>query len=144
MMAASLFHPDPSYGFPPGTPAGPPTHPSAHGTLHMAAFFLAFLSLIAATFVFVRRFLRRQEKGWAAYSLVTGLVVPVLMSISGAFAAWAGVIIAIAGLGLFGWLAVVASHLKVERNAVVEVGHAERVERNRLAVLDELQQERTQ
>lgn len=120
MMAASLFHPDPSYGFPPGTPAGPPTHASVDGTLHMAAFFLAFLSLIGATFVFSRRFLRGHEKGWALYSIVTGLLVPVLVGSSGALPAWAGVIVAIAGLVLFGWLAVIAAHLRIKPNAVVE------------------------
>src|SRR5579871_5304098 len=115
MLGASLFHPDPSYGFPPGTPDGPPVHSTVHGTLHMAAFFLAFLSLIATTFVFARRFLRRREKGWAVYSIVSGLAVPAFMGMSGALPAWAGVIVAIAGLVLFGWLALVAAHLRVER-----------------------------
>jgi len=85
----------------------------------MAAFFLAFLSLIATTFVFARRFLRRREKGWAVYSIVSGLAVPAFMGMSGALPAWAGVIVAIAGLVLFGWLALVAAHLRVERSALV-------------------------
>jgi hypothetical protein len=111
MMAASVFHPDPSYGFPPGTPGGPPAHPSVHGSMHMAAFFLAFIALIGATFVFARRFLREHEKAWAIYSIVSGLIVPVLIGASGAFPSWAGVIVATAGLILFSWLALVAAHL---------------------------------
>jgi hypothetical protein len=125
MMAASLFHPDPSYGFPPGTPAGPSVHSTGHGTLHMAAFFLAFLALIAAALVFVRRFLRGREKGMAVYSIISALAVPVLMGVSGALPAWAGVIVAMAGLVLFVWLAVIAVHLKVARNTVVEVARAQ-------------------
>jgi hypothetical protein len=120
MIGASLFHPDPSFGFPPGTPEGPPVHSTVHGTLHMAAFFLAFLSLIATTFVFARRFLRNHEKGWAIYSIVTGLVVPVLIGSSGAIAAWAGVIVATAGLVLFDWLALVAAHLNTAHGGVDE------------------------
>jgi len=125
MLGASLFHPDPSYGFPPGTPDGPPVHSTVHGTLHMAAFFLAFLSLIAATFVLARRFLRRREKGWAVYSIVSGLAVPALMGMSGALPARAGVIVAIAGLVLFGWLALVAAHLRVERSALVSAAQGQ-------------------
>lgn len=124
MLAAGFFHPDPSYGFPPGTPAGRPAHATAHGTLHMAAFFLAFLSLIAAAFVFTRRFVRGGEKGWAVYCIVSALAVPVLMGLSGAVPAWAGVIVSLAGLVLFGWLAIVTAHLKGERRASAETAPA--------------------
>jgi hypothetical protein len=125
MIGASLFHPDPSFGFPPGTPEGPPFHSTVHGTLHMAAFFLAFLSLIAATFVLARRFLRRRETGWTVYSIVSGIAVPVLMGMSGALPAWAGVIVAIAGLVLFGWLALAATHLRVERSSLVSAAQGQ-------------------
>jgi asparagine N-glycosylation enzyme membrane subunit Stt3 len=125
MIGASLFHPDSSFGFPPGTPEGPPVLSTVHGTLHMTAFFLAFFSLLAAAFVFARRFLRRREKGWAVYSVVSALAVPVLMGTSGAIPAWAGVIVAIAGLVLFGWLAVVTAHVRVERSALVSAAPAQ-------------------
>jgi hypothetical protein len=91
----------------------------------MAAFFLAFVSLIAATFVFARRFLRRREKGWAVYSIVSGFAVPALVGMSGALPAWAGVIVAIAGLVLFGWLDLVAAHLRVERCALVSAAQGQ-------------------
>jgi len=119
MIGASLFHPDPSFGFPPGTPEGPPVHSTIHGMLHMVAFVLAFLSLVASAFVFARRFLRRRETGWAIYSVVSALAVPALMGMSGAIPAWAGVIVGMAGLVLFGWLALVAAHVRVERSGLI-------------------------
>jgi hypothetical protein len=87
---------------------------SVHGTLHMAAFFLAFLSLIAAALVFGRRFLRGREKGRAVYSIVSALAVPALMGMSWAIPAWAGVIVAMAGLVLFVWLAVAAVPFRLD------------------------------
>ena len=59
------------------------------------------------------------------YSIISALAVPVLMGVSGALPAWAGVIVAMAGLVLFVWLAVIAVHLEVARNTVVEVASAQ-------------------
>jgi hypothetical protein len=73
---------DPALGFPPGTPDGPPTQVTLPGILHFVVAALGFLCLIAACFVFARRFAGQGERGWAAYSAVTGIAF---------FAAFAGV-----------------------------------------------------
>jgi hypothetical protein len=73
LIAGGVFVADPALGFPPGTPNGIPDHFSWHGLLHAFAPPLASLSLIAACFVLVRRFVGLGQRGWAIYSAVTGL-----------------------------------------------------------------------
>lgn len=72
MVAAAVFSADPADGFPPGTPVGPPTTMSTQGLLHFLVAGVAFLALIAACFVFARRFGAAGRRGWAAFSAVTG------------------------------------------------------------------------
>jgi hypothetical protein len=82
LVAAGAFVADPAFGFPSGTPAGPPTTISWHGTAHFAAAAVGFLALIAACFVFARRFATSGERAWAAFSAITGVLF---------FAAFAGI-----------------------------------------------------
>ena len=73
LIGAGIFVADPALGFPPGTPAD--AHEiSGHGILHFVAGGIGFLALIAACFVFARRFGALRQRRWAVYSLVTGLV----------------------------------------------------------------------
>jgi hypothetical membrane protein len=72
MVAAAVFSADPADGFPPGTPAGPPLSISWHGIVHFFIAGVAFLALLAACFVFARRFAAAGRRGWAAFSMVTG------------------------------------------------------------------------
>ncbi|MPZ96334.1 MAG: DUF998 domain-containing protein [Propionibacteriales bacterium] len=72
LVWAGVFVADPADGFPAGTPAGTPTDASWHAILHNIAPAVAFLALIAACFVFARRFAQRGQRGWAAYSAATG------------------------------------------------------------------------
>ena len=81
LIGAGFFTADPAFGFPPGTPANAHTI-SWHGMLHIVTAGIGFLALIAACFVFARRFASRRQRGWAAYSLATGVIF---------FAAFAGV-----------------------------------------------------
>ncbi|MGH2351351.1 MAG: DUF998 domain-containing protein [Chloroflexota bacterium] len=74
LIAAGAFVADPMDGFPAGTPAGPPAAISWHGVAHLVAGGIGFLALIAACFVFARRFAAGGERGWMAYSVVTGVV----------------------------------------------------------------------
>ena len=74
VFAAGLLVADPALGFPPGTPDGPPTQFTLHGILHFVAAGIGFLSLIAGCFVFARRFAAVGRRGWAAYSVATGIV----------------------------------------------------------------------
>ncbi len=74
LVAAGIFVADPMNGFPPGTPAGPPVNPSGHGFLHIISGAVGFLGLIAACFVMARRFAGLRQGGWAAFSIVTGVL----------------------------------------------------------------------
>ncbi len=73
LIGAGAFVADPALGFPPGTPPDANTI-SWHGVMHFVAGGLGFLGLIAACFVFARRFAARKRRGWAAYSIATGVL----------------------------------------------------------------------
>jgi hypothetical protein len=73
LIGAGIFKADPAMGFPIGTPEGVTTM-SNHGLLHFMSGGLGFLALIAACFVFARRFALRNEKRWSFYSMITGLI----------------------------------------------------------------------
>jgi Protein of unknown function (DUF998) len=74
MIVAGLFVTGPSLGYPPGTHGiGPQT---LHGMIHGVAGLIVFNSLALACFVMARRFAGDPNwKGWALYSLVTGVLV---------------------------------------------------------------------
>jgi hypothetical protein len=77
LIVAGLFVTDPGLGYPPGTHgSGPQT---LHGTIHGVAGLVAFSSVAAASFVLARRFAGDPDwKGWAPYSILTGVLVVVL------------------------------------------------------------------
>ena len=71
LIGAGFFIADPAYGFPPGTPAH--AHAiSGHGFLHFLCGGTGFLALIAACWVFARRFARAGQRSWSRFSLLTG------------------------------------------------------------------------
>ena len=73
LIGAGFFTADPALGFPPGTPAN--AHAvSWHGLLHFICGGIGFLGLIAACFVFARRFAARRQRGWVAYCVATGVI----------------------------------------------------------------------
>lgn len=73
LIGAGIFVADPALGFPPGTPAD--AHAiSGHGLLHFVCGGLGFLGLIAACFVFARRFAGLGQRGWQWFSLLTGVI----------------------------------------------------------------------
>lgn len=116
LIGAGIFVADPMDGFPPGTPAGPSDAISWHGLLHFITAAVAFLALIAACFVFARRFAALGKPGWAAYSTATGVVF--LAAFFGI--AWgsgqAGINVAFAVAVVLGWawLAAVMARLRKE------------------------------
>ncbi len=73
LIGAGIFVADPALGFPPGTPADA-REISAHGLMHFVTGGIGFLALIAACFVFARRFRALKERRWAVYSIITGIV----------------------------------------------------------------------
>lgn len=73
LIGAGFFIADPAHGFPPGTPAN--AHAvSWHGLLHFISGGIGFLGLIAACFVFARRFATQRQRGWVVYSVATGVI----------------------------------------------------------------------
>ena len=73
LIGGGIFVADPALGFPPGTPAD--AHQiSGHGLMHFVTGGIGFLALIAACFVFARRFGKQGQTGWAVYSVVTGVL----------------------------------------------------------------------
>jgi len=72
LIAAGIFVADPINGFPPGMPESSTI--SWHALLHFVSAAIAFLGLIVACFVFARRFAALQQRGWATYSLLTGII----------------------------------------------------------------------
>lgn len=73
LIGAGIFVADPAFGFPPGTHAD--AHAiSGHGLMHFVSGGIGFLALIAACFVFARRFVTLKQKGWAIYSMLTGIL----------------------------------------------------------------------
>jgi hypothetical protein len=73
LFCAAFFIADPALGFPPGTPADDITV-SWHGMMHFVTSGIGFLSFIVACFVFARRFFSLQQRGWAVYSMITGIL----------------------------------------------------------------------
>lgn len=72
LIGAGLFVADPAQGFPPGTPLEA-TEMSRNGLLHFIFGGIGFYALIAACFVFARRFAGLGQGVWATYSGFTGI-----------------------------------------------------------------------
>jgi hypothetical protein len=87
---------------------------SWHAVLHSIAFYTAFLSLIVACFVLVRRFTSQGQRGWGIYCAATGVVSPLFIVLGTSITSWAGVLFAIAGVFAFGWVSVIAARLMTE------------------------------
>ena len=114
LIIAGLFPPDPAFGFPPGAPAGRITPMSGHASLHALGFFISRLSTIAGVLVFARRFHGSGNGGWVAYLVASAIAAPLLIVLSAAILSWAGVIVAVAGAVMFGWVGAVATRLAAE------------------------------
>lgn len=74
LVGAGLFTADPAAGFPAGRPDTPPTQISGHGMLHIAFGGLGFLALIVACLIMARQFQKDRARGWALFSLATGVL----------------------------------------------------------------------
>jgi hypothetical membrane protein len=120
LIVAGVFVTDPSLGYPPGThTSGPQT---LHGTIHGVNAIIAFGSLAAAIFVMARRFAGDPNwKGWALYSLVTGILVIVFFIATTAVSALdesgvfpgspTGLLQRIGIIAGWGWIALLATRL---------------------------------
>ena len=103
LIGAGFFTADPALGFPPGTPEDA-TAISWHGLMHFVAGGIGFLGLIAACFVFARRFASLNQRGWAAYSLATGVIFFAAFFGIASGSKGAGVSLAFAGAVVIAWV----------------------------------------
>ena len=115
-LAAGIFRPDPANGFPPGAPGGGNAASSWHGMLHMTCSSLGFLALIAACFVVARRFSAHGQRGWAAYSRISGVLF-----LTGFAAGPSGTRLGVAAFGVgvviaMTWLTLLAVRLRAGRH----------------------------
>ena len=124
LVAAGIFRPDPSLGFPPGAPSGTPEELSTSAILHGVGFAVAIGGLTLASLVFARRGVANGERGWAAYSVFSAATALVL-------AMWPGengasIRYFVATLVAFTWTTAVALRVRagveVPRDAIEPVG----------------------
>ncbi len=118
LILAGLFHPDPGYSFPPGSgaPAGMLPTMSHHAAIHSVGFLIVVLSLIAACFVFAKRFRAQGQKGWSNYSVATGLIAPVLIAFG--IGTNTTPLLTLMAVLTYGWLSAVAGRLQAERKEI--------------------------
>jgi hypothetical protein len=119
LIGAGIFVADPALGFPPGTPPGRPVIVTRHGILHFVSGGLGFFGLIAACFVFARRFAQLKKPGWAAYSVATGLLFGAAFFgvASGSTKPWIIIAFTVAVVWAWLWISAVAAQLMiVQRN----------------------------
>jgi hypothetical membrane protein len=78
LIIAGPFVTDPVLGYPPGFPnVGPP---SLHGTIHNTASLIVFIAIPAACFLMGWRFAGDPaSRGWAVYSIATGVLILVFV-----------------------------------------------------------------
>jgi len=72
LIGAGIFTVDPFNGYPPGTPLIP-TVRTAHGIVHDLFGIPVFFRLAHSLLLFSRLFARQGERGWAAYSTLSGV-----------------------------------------------------------------------
>jgi hypothetical protein len=114
LILAGIFPPDPANGFPPGAPDGQPSTMSASGSLHAVGFMLSMLSVIINCFVFARRFGALKQTGWIIYCIASVAAIPLLIVLSAVFMSWGGVIVALAGAVVFGWICAISARILSE------------------------------
>ena len=118
LILAGIFHPDPGYNFPPnsGAPSGMLPTMSSHAAVHTAGFMIVVISLVAAAFVLARTFNFRGERGWSRYSVVTGVLAPLLLATG--VATNIVPLITLMAVILFAWLSAVSAHLRPGRTSI--------------------------
>ncbi|MGF1648567.1 MAG: DUF998 domain-containing protein [Kineosporiaceae bacterium] len=115
-LAAAVFPADPADGFPVGTPAGP-AEPTLQGLLHLVTGGAGFLCLVAACLVLGREFARRGERGWAAFTRVTGvLFLTAFVGVASSGGAPA-LVLAFSAAVILGWAWLAAVTFRLRRSA---------------------------
>lgn len=82
LIVAGLFTQDPGHGYPLGAPLTTP--PTLHGIIHLIATFASLTARVIWCFVMARRFAREAHwRGWATYSIVTGVLMLLFLNAFG-------------------------------------------------------------
>lgn len=129
LVCAGIFVTDPAQGYPAGTPSGPAVVSTLHGTLHFALGATGFFGMLPiASFVLARYFAGRAGwNGWAAYSIVTGLLMYVSFVgfiMVGIHSGPAGLYERVAiSIGML-WLVFLAARLLMTRSSIVRATEA--------------------
>lgn len=113
LIVAGIFTTDPGTGYPPGVSA-PVGGPTPHGMVHALAGLFAFVSLAIACFALARRFAGDTRwRGWAAYSILTGLVVVLSLVVSNvpSLLAIGGLLQRVGIIAGWTWIALLAAQL---------------------------------
>lgn len=77
-----IFSQDPAYGYPPG--AVVLTIPTTSGMIHIIFSFVSFLASATGCFIIARRFAREPRwRGWATYTVLTGVLMIVFVAVYG-------------------------------------------------------------
>lgn len=118
LIGAGFFTADPALGFPPGTPADAHTI-SWHGLLHFITAAIGFLALIAACIVIARRFVSQRLRGWAIYSVGSGLLFfsAFVGVATGSGQSWSVTGFWIGVIFIWTWISLLATRLRKEANA---------------------------
>jgi hypothetical membrane protein len=112
LIVAGIFTTDPGQGYPPGVPT--PASPTLHGVVHALAGLFTFVSLGVACFALARRFAGDTRwRGWAAYSILTGVVVVLSLVVSNvpSLSVFGGFIQRIGIVGGWTWIVLLAVRL---------------------------------
>ncbi|HZR39705.1 MAG TPA: DUF998 domain-containing protein [Ktedonobacteraceae bacterium] len=86
LIADGFFSQDPTSGYPREAILTPPT---LHGTIHTLFAFVCITSMAIGYFVLARRFAQepRWGRGWAVYSVISGLLTMLLIAVFGTLTA---------------------------------------------------------
>lgn len=116
LIGAGIFTTDPVYGYPPSAPILL-AQESVPGQLHDLFSVLVFLGLPMACFVFSRHFLSLGERGWAVYSVLSGVGILVFFVLAAVgfsqtpgFVNFAGVYQRLSIITGWAWMALLALH----------------------------------
>lgn len=110
LVWVGVFVTDPASGYPPGVPE--PAEPSWHGRLHDAGALVAFGCLVAASWVFARRFAVQGVRGWALTCAVTGLAVLAFLVLGGVDQDHKALFARAAAFLGWGWASALAAQLR--------------------------------
>jgi hypothetical protein len=82
MIIVGIFSQDPANGYPPGVAI--PATPTLHAVIHQLFSFVSITALAVSFFILAWRFAKEPSwRGWATYSVITGMLVIVFITTFG-------------------------------------------------------------